>query len=181
MSVEAKLMTADELEAMPNDGMQYELLRGELRTMAPANPWSSVIAIRIARHLGNFLDSSGIGGYITGADGGFLLASSPDTVFAPDVGYISKGRAIPERGFFRGAPELAVEVVSPSDTYSEIEEKVVEYLETGTPLVIVVDRQRRSAFVRTAQSSRRLTIDDALTAPGVLPGWELPLRELFAD
>ena len=181
MSVETKLMTAEELEAMPDDGKRYELFRGELRTMAPANLWPSIIAMRIGRHLATFVEQHGLGGYVTGADGGFVLASNPDTMFAPDVGYVSKGRAIPERGIFRGTPELAVEVVSPTDTYSEIEEKVVEYLATGTPVVIVVDRQRRSAFVRTRNSSRRLTLDDALTAPDVLPGWSLPLRELFAD
>ena len=76
------------------------------------------------------------------ASTGFIIDTAPDTVRAPDVSFVSRERAeatAEERGFFPGAPDLAVEVISPNDRYSEIEEKVSDWLRAGTQMVVVID------------------------------------------
>ena len=173
------LMTAEDLERLPDDGYQYELVRGELKKMAPANPRPSMIALAIGAHLHAFVREHHLG-YVTGADGGYILARNPDTVRAPDCAFIEKSRPIDRRGYFRGAPDLAIEVISPSDRYSEVEEKVVEYVEAGTRVVIVVDPAKQTAFIQTRHDRRELTINDSLEGLDVVPGWTLPLRELFS-
>ena len=178
MSVEAKLMTADELLAMPDDGMKHELVEGELISMSPAGNRHGRIIGRIARSLGNYAAERGLGEIYH--DTGFMLRRDPDTVRVPDVPFVRTERARNDDKFFFGCPDIAAEVMSPNDRYSEVREKVREYLQAGTPVVIVVDPGKEIAWSYTPEE-RRLTIDDALTAPGVLPGWELPLRELFAD
>ena len=179
MTVDARLMTADELLQMPDDGNQYELVRGELRKMAPASPWHSNYALHIGGELRRFVSERNLG-FVTGADGGYLLAKNPDTVRAPDVGYAPEKPAVDHRGYYDGAPALAIEVLSPNDPYSEIEEKVIDYLAAGTRVVIVVDPKKRAAWIQTARDRRQLTMNDALEAPDLLPGWSLPLRDLFA-
>ena len=178
MSVATKLMTADELLAMPDDGMRHELVNGELITMSPAGGRHGRIIARIARSIGNYAAERGLGEIYH--DTGFMLRRGPDTVRVPDVPFVRVERASDDDRFFPGCPDIAVEVMSPNDRYSEVREKVREYLEAGTPVVIVVDPAKQIAWSYTPEE-RRLTIDDALTAPAVLPGWELPLRELFAD
>jgi Uma2 family endonuclease len=104
---------------------------------------------------------------------------NPDTVLAPDVPFVRQERDLDERGFYPGPPDLAVEVISPSDTYTEVDEKVAKYLACGTPMVIVVDPRKRSASVYTPGNFIRVSVDDTLDGGDVVPGWKLPLRELF--
>lgn len=172
-------MTADELLAMPDDGAhRYELVRGELITVSPSGARHAKIAARIHIHLGTYVDRHKLGEtYI--ADGGFHIARDPDSVFAPDVGFVQSQRVVDVKEFFPGAPDLAVEVISPSDRYTEVDAKVVDYLSAGTLMVIVVDPEKQTARIETPKESRRLTIDDALSGGDVVPGWSLPLRELF--
>jgi len=177
MSVEAKLMTADELLAMPDDGMKHELVRGELITMSPAGSDHGKIIWRIARSLGNYAAERGLGEIHF--DTGFILARNPDTVRVPDVPFVRTARELDEQGFYPACPDIAVEVMSPTDRYTDVREKVHDYVHAGTPVVIVVDPKKRVAWMYTPDE-RKLTIDDALTAPEILPGWSLPLRELFA-
>jgi Uma2 family endonuclease len=76
-------------------------------------------------------------------------------------------------------PDLAVEVISPSDTYTEVDAKVLDWLRSGVRLVIVIDPSKRSAAIRRSMTATRLGIDDALDGGDVVPGWTLPLCELF--
>jgi Uma2 family endonuclease len=177
MSVDTRLMTADELLQMPDDGMKHELVRGELTTMSPAGSHHGRIAWRIARHLGNYAADRGLGDIYL--DTGFVLARNPDTVRVPDVPFVRKARDLDDRGFYPGCPDIAVEVMSPSDRYTEVRQKVREYVQAGTPLVIVIDPDKKVAWTYTP-AERHLTINDSLEAPELLPGWSLPLRELFA-
>jgi Uma2 family endonuclease len=172
-------MTADELLALPDDGKQYELARGELREMVPANPWHSSLALRIGSDLERYVRERRLG-MVTGADGGYILCRNPDTVRAPDVGFVEKVPPVDHRGLYDGAPDMAIEVLSPNDLYSEIEEKIVDYLVAGTRVIIVVDPKKQAAWIQTPKARRQLTINDSLEAPDLLPGWSLPLRELFA-
>ncbi|HUP60830.1 MAG TPA: Uma2 family endonuclease [Thermoanaerobaculia bacterium] len=179
MSVETKLMTADELLAMPDDGAhRHELVQGELITMSPAGFEHGVIAGRIALHLGSYVSERNLG-IVISSDTGFVVARDPDTVRAPDVAFVRRERVAKTRKYFPGAPDLAVEVISPNDSFSEVYEKVLEYLRGGTRMVIVVDPDKQTAVVRTPASASDLTITDTLTGGDVVPGWSLPLRELF--
>ena len=172
-------MTADELLAMPDDGAhRYELVRGELITMSPAGFDHGVIGARIAYHLTRYVSAGGLG-VVPSSQTGYVLSHDPDTVREPDVSFVTAKRVIRTSKFFPGAPDLAVEVISPSDSFSEVNVKVLEYLRAGTRLVIVVDPEKQTATMRTRTSTTDLAIDDTLSGGDVVPGWSLPLRELF--
>jgi Uma2 family endonuclease len=117
---------------------------------------------------------------------GFVLATDPDTVRAPDVAFIRRERieqtGVP-RGYYRGgAPDIAVEMISPNDLYTEVDEKVTEWLEHGTQVVFVVNPRRKVVAVhRPKQPVVILGIEDTLDAEDVLPGWSLAVRDLFDE
>jgi len=176
-------MTAEELLRMPDDGFRYELVRGELVKMPPAGEEHGDIAMRMAGPLWNYVEANKLGRvYI--AEPGFLIASNPDTVRAPDVAFVSQKQieeVRPGRGYRRGAPDLAVEVISPSDTYTEVEDKVHDWLDAGTLMVIVVNPRRQTVTVyRSRTDIVILTKDEVLEGQDVVPGWTLPIADLFA-
>ena len=125
-------------------------------------------------------------GVVTAAETGFILHTNPDgrdTVRAPDVGFISKAR-IPEEGlpegYFQGAPDLAVEVVSPGDSHQDVEQKVLDYLDAGTKLIwIVQPRMRTITVYRSLKDVRILTENDTLDGNDVLPGFNIAVKEIF--
>ena len=185
MAVESRLMTAAELERLPRspDGTRHELVCGDLRTMALVGSEHGRLTGRFDRSLGNYVDAQGLGEVWPG-DPGFQLTTNPDTVRTPDVAFISRERleAVgPLRGYWPGAPDLVVEVISPNDLYTEVEEKVAMWLEYGVRLVFVVNPRRRSVAVhRPGQPVHILHAGDVLNGEDVVPGWTLPLQELFA-
>jgi Uma2 family endonuclease len=177
-------MTADELLRLPDDGMRHELVRGELRTMPPGGDEHGSLSATLHGSLFPHVRAQNLGRtYI--ADTGFRLASDPDTVRAPDVAFVRRERVEatgPLTGFRDGAPDLVVEVISPTDLYTEVEEKVAEYLDHGARMVFVVNPRRRTvARHRPGEPVRTLTVDDVLDGEDVVPGWSLPVRELFED
>ncbi len=184
MAVRPQLMTAEELLRLPEDGLRHELVRGELRTMAPTGWEHSEVTIDVAGPLWNYVRAHQLGRVVTG-EPGFKLTTNPDTVRAPDVAFVSRERLSTigrVRGYWPGAPDLAVEVISPNDLYTEVDEKVAEWLEHGTRLVFVVNPRRRTVAVhRPGQPVRMLTENDALDGEDVVPGWTLPVRELFRE
>ena len=115
---------------------------------------------------------------------GFLLSSDPDTVRAPDVAFVRRERLeeVGEvEGYWPGAPDLVVEVISPSDNYSEVEGKVADWLEAGTRMVVVVEPRRRKVRVHCSASQIRVLGEGEVLEGGeVVPGWKLPIDELFA-
>ena len=114
------------------------------------------------------------------AETGFVLAREPDTVRAPDVAFLRPGRAVGD-AYIDGAPDLAVEVVSPGDRPGYVRERVAEWLEAGTEVVWVVDPRTQTVAVHVAvQPTRVLGAMDTLRGDPVLPGFELPLARLFA-
>ena len=149
MATTTKLMTAEELLEMPDDGFRYELVRGELVKMPPAGHMSSFREMLIGSHLTVYVRENRLG-RAYGASGGFRLESDPDTVLAPDAAFVRQERveAVGDGdGFFPGAPDLAVEVISPSDRYTEVDEKVAEWLAAGTRMVVVVNPRNRTVRV----------------------------------
>jgi Uma2 family endonuclease len=177
-----RTVSAQDLLRMPDDGFRYELIRGELRQMAPAGHRHGRVAAKLTVRLGEFVIANELGN-IFAAVTGFLLATDPDTVRAPDVAFVSRERAeqaVPQEGYWPGAPDLAVEVISPGDTYSEVEQKVFDWLEAGSRMVITVDARRRAVTVyRGRDDIVLLTVDDTLDGADVVLGWSLPVQDLF--
>lgn len=181
MSTTTQLTTAGELLQL-NDDFRYELVKGELRKMSPAGSEHGAIIMRLAIPLGAHVQSNKLG-VLFGAETGFKLAENPDTVRAPDIAFVSRER-IPAGGipkeFWPGAPDLAVEVNSPGDTVSEVEQKVDEYLQCGARLVWVVSPKLRAVTVyRSLTDIRVLTENDALEGGDVVPGFSFAVREIF--
>jgi Uma2 family endonuclease len=182
MSPTQTLLTADELFALPDDGHRHELLNGVLRTMTPAGFEHGVVTMRLAARVSSYAEAHQLGLVLT-AETGFKIASDPDTVRAPDLAFVRRER-IPEgalpSGFWSGAPDLVAEVVSPRDTYEEVEEKVADWLRAGTELVWVVNPRRRTVAVHpSAEEVKILSATDELTGSAVLPGFTCSIAELF--
>lgn len=167
---------------MPNDSWRRELVRGELRTMSPAGSRHGRVACTVAVLLGTHVRQSGVG-VVYGAETGFVLAHDPDTVRAPDAAFVSKDRfdAVGDtEKFWPGAPDLAVEVVSPNDTFREVQEKALEWVAAGALAVLVIDSDERTATVyrpggqaRVYGSGETLELDDAV------PGFAVAVNDLF--
>lgn len=179
--VEGALMTIEELERLPDDGWRYELVRGRLvREPLPGYEHGRV-AGRLAVLIGSYLRDHEIGEMLTG-DPGFVLQDDPPTVRGPDLAFVAADR-VPEetRGYGRFAPDLAVEVVSPSNRPSQIQQKVLDYLDAGSRLVWVVDPEVRTVTMyRSRREIRILGEDDELDGGEVLPGFRVRLAEVFA-
>lgn len=118
-------VTADELLAMPDDGYRYELVKGELIQMSPPGEEHGSVAMRLAARLYFYVEEYNLG-VVYAAETGFKLESDPDTVRAPDVAFLSRARREPAGrvdGYWSGAPDLAVEVLSPDDRRRKVDEK----------------------------------------------------------
>ena len=175
--------TADQLLVLRDPPWRHELWRGELRRMSPAGHWHSSLALRLGAMLEVHVRRHRLG-RVYGADGGFLLAHDPDTVLAPDVGFVHRDRLPPNgsRGFFPGPPDVAVEVRSPDDSQREVAAKVDTWLAHGAREVWVVDPKRRTLTLHTAHAAPRTLAHEAtLRESAVLPGFTLALAELFDD
>ena len=167
---------------MPDDGSRYELVRGELRTMKPAGHPHGRVAMRIAWPLAQHVEERGLG-TVYAAETGFLRARDPDTVRAPDAAFVRREHVeeVGEtEGYWPGAPDLAVEVVSPGDAYTEVEGKVAEWLRSGARMVIVVDQSNRAVKIhRSLTAVAVLTEDDEIDGAEEVREWRLPVRRLF--
>jgi Uma2 family endonuclease len=157
-------------------------VRGELTTTAPTSGEHGVAAFNIAGELRAFIKARDLGVGV-GAETGFILSRNPDTVRAPDCAFIRKDR-IPKEGppkkFWPGAPDLAVEVLSPSDSASEVLDKIDEWLTAGTRLVWVVDPAKKTVTIHAPnRHPRKLQLADTLDGEDVLPGLQLPIAEIF--
>jgi Uma2 family endonuclease len=176
-------VTADQLLNMPRDGYRYELVAGELRKMSPAGWRHGTIGGRLHARLGRHVEERDLG-EVFSAETGFLLARNPDTVRAPDVAFLKKARfagPLPEDAFWPGAPDLAVEVVSPNDTMRDIDDKVKAWLDGGTAIVWVVNPKWHVVTVyRSATNIKTLSENDELSGEEVIPDFRCALRELFA-
>jgi Uma2 family endonuclease len=182
MAITPKLMTWQELADLPDDGMRHELVRGELLTMAPPFYGHGKSADKIGRSLENYVEAEHLG-EVRRAEIGCLLTTSPDTVRAPDVAFLSQEHLAvvgDVRGYFPGAPDLVVEVVSPNDRLTRVAEKAAEWLEHGARLVFVVNPRRQAVTVhRPGQRPETLGVNDTLDGEDVVPGWSMAVRDLF--
>jgi Uma2 family endonuclease len=182
MSTTLQTFTAEELFTMPKDGFRYELVKGELRKMSPAGSEHGAIIINITVLLGQHVKTNKLG-VCFGAETGFKIATDPDTVRAPDLAFIGSAR-VPESGipkkFWPGAPDLAVEVLSPGDSYEEVDEKVGDWIAAGTRAVWVVNPRKRSVTVyHSTKDVERLSESDELDGGDVVPGFRCEVSEIF--
>ena len=176
------LITAEELFDLPADDYKYELVAGELIRMAPTGGEHGVLTVRIGRILDEYVEAHDLG-ICSGAETGFILRRAPDIVRAPDAAFIAKAR-IPETGipktYWPFAPDLAVEVTSPSDRFSAVQTKIAEYFSAGTRLVWVIEPATRIVYTyRSAHDVQALGEDDELSGADVLPGFRYAVGRLF--
>ncbi len=175
------LVTAGELGRMPNS-RACELIEGVIKRMSPAGWKHGEVSADFVRRLAQHVKDQDLGKTFS-TETGFTIARDPDTVRAPDAAFIRKDHlpaTPPEDAFWPGPPDLAVEVISPSDTTGEIDDKVKAWLDAGSAMVWVVNPKWRSVTVyRSATDIKTLTENDELSGEDVLPGFRCRLREIF--
>ncbi len=176
------LITADDLLRLCADGVRGELIRGVLSETMPTGREHGQIAVRLAARLHNFVEPRRLG-VLTASDSGVWLEHDPDTVREPDVAFFSAEKSPPDErvtGYAQVAPDLAVEIVSPSDRLPAVNDKALMWLRYGVRLVWVVrPGERRVDVHRDGHAVVALTEGDALDGMDVLPGFSCPVREVF--
>jgi Uma2 family endonuclease len=179
------LMTTEQLLALPDDGVEQWLIRGQLREkpMTYRNRWHSRATIRIGYFLESWREQQpGPRGSVLGGEAGVRLTRNPDTTVDSDVVYISAevtARNPDDTSIIDGVPVLAVEILSPNNTVEEIDEKLDQYLEAGVPLVWIVDTRDRTVTVyRPNQEPMLVNATQELTSEPELPGFRV--ADLFA-
>ncbi len=176
-----RLLTGDELLEMGDIG-PCELIDGRIVAMPPAGVEHGILEFDVGSRLRDFVTKRNLG-WVTGGEAGIYVRRNPDRLRGMDVAFISKTRhpARP-RKFLEVAPELIVEIVSPTDRWSDVLEKLEEYFAIGVDRVWIVDPASKTVRVfRSSVSFVKLSEVDTLRGDGVLEGFELPLRELFAE
>ena len=181
MTTSTKPMTADQLLNMSDDGRRYELIRGELIELAPPGYDHGFIAGRAYKALDDFVHPRRLGTAVT--EPGFIISSDPDTVRAPDAAFVAAHR-LPEgsrpAGYLRMGPDIAVEVVSPSDREREVRDKALGWLAAGSRLVWVLYPATRSVTVyRSETDVSTVDSDQILDGAPVLDGFSVRVSELF--
>jgi Uma2 family endonuclease len=177
-------LTAEDLWRLGSGDVRRELVDGEIIEMPPTGAEHGEYTMRLGHRLTDHVERHG-GGKVVGGDAGFVLdlPADPERVRAPDVAFIAAARIPNGRlptGFFAGSPDLAIEVLSPSDNPVDVQRKIRDYLEAGAHLVWIVAPQVRTVTVyRPDGSARLLREPEALDGEDVLPGFRLPLRDLF--
>lgn len=175
--------TEDDLLALSDDPRRFELVQGDLLMMSPASPVQGRYAERLSRVLGAYVDQHGLGEVYV-SEPAFRLRGEPDTIIrVPDVAFVRVEQIPPaedEEGFWSIAPDLAVEIISPTEGASGIEGKVHDYLDAGTRLVwLVYPRKKRVQEYKATGQHRIYHEDESLDGGEVIPGFAYALRDLF--
>lgn len=180
MTTSKKLLTADDLLAMPDDGKRYELIRGELIEMPPASDDHGFVGSELSWQFGTFVRQHRLGRDRV-AETGFQL--TPDTVLAPDYAFVSYDRmsSRPQpQGYAQVIPDLVVEVVSPNDRQPAIDAKTQLWLDAGVRIVLVVYPRAQEVYTHHDDGTvQRFGINDTLTCEPVLPGFACLVADIF--
>ncbi len=181
MIAEPKLMTAEEFYERAPKNERSELVRGEMIRHSFLTMDQGECVANLAFPLARFIKQTKAGRSYLAT--GFVLARNPDTVRAPRFAFASKrGKRTDKDFFFDGAPDLAVEVASPSESSDDIQDKVIDYLEAGTRMVIYLHPRTKTITVYySLDNIRVLTLKDTLDGGDVLPGFSVLLKEIFID
>ncbi|MFC1834489.1 Uma2 family endonuclease [Thermodesulfobacteriota bacterium] len=182
LSNEKKAWTESRLMSLPDVGGKHELVEGEL-VVTPTNFGHEIIGSCLIMELRLFVKQNKLG-HVGGSSLGCWISNG--NVRSPDVSFVSTKRlkelGQDMRGFLKGAPDLAVEIISPSNTVNDMREKAVEYFESGSKLVWIVSPDDETVVVlRPSGSERVLNVTDSLDGEDVIPGFSLVVSELFED
>jgi Uma2 family endonuclease len=177
-------VTADDLIRMADDGKRYELVAGELRMMSPAGWKHGRDGSRLGRILGRHVDDHDLGEMFM-AETGFLLSRDPDTVRAPDISFIAKQnlpKEEPESAYWPGAPDLAVEVLSPNDRTGEVDAKIRDWLDGGAKQVWIVDPGVKTITVyRSPTDVESFAVGQTLEGGDVVRGFSCAVADVFGE
>ena len=174
------VMTAEQLLDASIPDKRTELVRGVLQVREPAGDRHGRVTLNLTIRLGTHVERESLG-QLFAAETGFTLSRTPDTVRAPDIAFVRRQR-LPEAtsGFLELAPDLVVEVLSPSDRPGEMLAKVADWLEAGAAIVWVIDPERRLARIYRADGTESLLEgDDSLHGESVLPGFSCELAAIL--
>ncbi|MGH2531490.1 MAG: Uma2 family endonuclease [Thermomicrobiales bacterium] len=182
MATTTTLLTVEDIERMGSRGEDLELIRGVIREREPMGGRHGEVGMEVGTELNIHVRERALGRVYT-SDTQFVLARNPDVIVKPDVSFVRSDRVLPKEDrdrIYPYAPDLAVEVVSPSDRYVQVMEKVELYLEAGTRLVWLVESRGSTVTVFAGSMSLRiLTEEDDLDGGDVLPAFRLPVASIF--
>ena len=179
----SKALTDEQFMALPEDSNCYEYVDGELVIVANSGVEHGYLALTLGYFLTGFVRTHRLG--VT-CDSSTAFKMKTGNKRSPDLAFIAKERLqglkrLPT-GFFDGAPDLAVEIIFPNNTFEEIHNKLVEYFENGTRLVWVILPDEECVLVyRKPKPSKLLQLEDSLEGEDVVPNFNLPLSELFQE
>ena len=183
MVLQEKLLTADDLWEISHrePGKRFELVQGVLIEMSPVGGLHGIIALKIGSLLLAHVEHNRLG--VVTVETGYILENAPQTVRAPDVGFVRHERMPQPFGprYIPIAPDLAVEVVSPGDAASEVEAKVLDYLRAGVALVWVIYPDTHTVMAHTAGDVQRRGPGDTLDGGAVLPGFTVSVSAIFPE
>jgi Uma2 family endonuclease len=183
MVLHIRRVTAAEFERFirqpENASRDFELIAGEIVEKMVSNPRSSKLGIRVGGRLSVWVEDRGLG-VVTGADGGYIVNGER---YIPDAAYISKARqpAQPADAYNPLAPDLAVEVLSPTNDDEEMRVKVAHYTAAGTLVWVIDPARQRVEVYQSGQPPKILTGDETLGGGDVLPGFTLSVSSIFAE
>lgn len=183
LSTEKKVWTDEEFMALSKDGHRYELVNGEVLDMGNSGMEHGYVACILTIVLGGFIRVNKLGA-ICDSSTAFTLKKGNKR--SPDFSFIAKNRlqglSRPPRGFFQGSPDLAVEILSPSNTIEEIHDKIVEYFDNDTRLVWVIHPDEKYVLIyHSSEPDRFLRPADHLDGEEIVPGFSMAVSELFEE
>jgi len=180
--VAPKIWTDEEFMALPDDGHHYEIINGELIDMGNSGALHGYVCSTLMILLGGYVRQHNLGAML---DSSTAFKMKNGNKRSPDIAFFAKERlqgiAVLPSGYLEGAPDLAVEVLSPGNTVEEIDDKLTEYFENGSRLVWVINPTQHYVLVyRSAQEPDRLLKEkDSLDGEEVIPGFTLAIADLF--
>ena len=178
-------MTTEELFALPDDGIERDIIRGELREypVTKRSRRHSKVMVAVGHILLSWVIDKKVGGEVAAGEAGVRLRRNPETSVGIDVAYFSM-KSLSEmpvdQPWYDGPPELAVEILSPSDTHENLVEKINLYLECGVPVVWILDPDFQTVTVyRSSTAPSMLRVHETLDGHPELPGFSAPVRDFF--
>ena len=179
-----KLLTADDLLRLDSQGVRGELIRGVLHETMASGVRHGKIAIRLGGRMSSHVEQERLG-HVFGSDSGVLLERNPDTVREPDLAYVSAERLPLDAdldGYCPVAPDLVVEIKSPSDSEQEVDDKATMWLSHGVRIALVINPETGTIRVRKPNlPAIILAMDDTLDVGEVLPGFSCSVREILGN
>lgn len=183
MATSEKLLTAEEFEALPDDGKRYELIDGELREMAPTVNWHGEVETNLTTLLHTHSRAHGLGRVSCG-EVLFIVRRNPDRVRAADIAFIRQERVPPleaRQHIMEVIPDLVVEILSKSETIEEVNDRIDDWLGAGVQMLWIVDPYRRMVTIfRPGHDPVLVGEHGILEGDPVIPGFRCPVAELFA-